>query len=69
RTQSVKRRWPRSAVGIVTAFGGTELQMRYAFPTADLGQRLFTDWVLPFEALSVLLLAALIGAIVLARRD
>ena len=26
-------------------------------------------WVLPFEALSVLLLAALVGAIVLSRRD
>jgi NADH-quinone oxidoreductase subunit J len=33
------------------------------------GASLFRHWVLPFEALSVLLLAALVGAIVLSRRD
>jgi NADH-quinone oxidoreductase subunit J len=33
------------------------------------GEILFQYWVLPFEALSVLLLAALVGAIVLSRRD
>jgi NADH-quinone oxidoreductase subunit J len=33
------------------------------------GAILFRHWVLPFEALSVLLLAALVGAIVLSRRD
>jgi NADH-quinone oxidoreductase subunit J len=32
------------------------------------GQILFQHWVLPFEALSVLLLAALVGAIVLSRK-
>lgn len=32
------------------------------------GEALFRAWVLPFEALSVLLLAALVGAIVLSRR-
>ncbi|MBT2382608.1 NADH-quinone oxidoreductase subunit J [Streptomyces sp. ISL-11] len=32
------------------------------------GEILFRHWVLPFEALSVLLLAALVGAIVLSRR-
>jgi NADH-quinone oxidoreductase subunit J len=32
------------------------------------GESLFRHWVLPFEALSVLLLAALVGAIVLSRR-
>ena len=35
----------------------------------DLGIAIFADWVLPFEVLSMLLLAALIGAIVLARRE
>ncbi|GAA0361180.1 NADH-quinone oxidoreductase subunit J [Microbispora corallina] len=34
-----------------------------------LGSSVFRTWVLPFEALSVLLLAALIGAIVLSRTD
>ncbi|MFJ1745772.1 NADH-quinone oxidoreductase subunit J [Streptomyces sp. NPDC088116] len=37
--------------------------------TAVTGQFLFRNWVLPFEALSVLLLAALVGAIVLSRRN
>ncbi|NEE22321.1 NADH-quinone oxidoreductase subunit J, partial [Streptomyces sp. SID7499] len=32
------------------------------------GSFLFRNWVLPFEALSVLLLAALVGAIVLSRK-
>ncbi|MFD7184921.1 NADH-quinone oxidoreductase subunit J [Streptomyces sp. NPDC056637] len=36
--------------------------------TAVTGSILFQHWVLPFEALSVLLLAALVGAIVLSRR-
>ena len=34
-----------------------------------IGGSVFRNWVLPFEALSVLLLAALIGAIVLSRTD
>ena len=36
---------------------------------APLGASIFRTWVLPFELLSVLLLAALIGAIVLSRTD
>jgi NADH-quinone oxidoreductase subunit J len=36
--------------------------------TATMGETLFRHWVLPFEALSVLLLAALVGAIVLSRK-
>jgi NADH-quinone oxidoreductase subunit J len=35
----------------------------------ELGAAIFRTWVLPFEALSVLLLAALVGAIVLSRTD
>ncbi|PKK82558.1 MAG: NADH-quinone oxidoreductase subunit J [candidate division Zixibacteria bacterium HGW-Zixibacteria-1] len=35
----------------------------------SLGKLLMTDFVLPFEVVSVLLLAALIGAVVLARRE
>lgn len=33
------------------------------------GERLFSDWVLPFEIVSVLLLAVMLGAIVIARRE
>ncbi|MCA1824923.1 MAG: NADH-quinone oxidoreductase subunit J [Mycobacteriales bacterium] len=36
---------------------------------ADTGEALFRNWVLPFEVVSVLLLAALIGSIVLSRHD
>ena len=36
--------------------------------TAVTGASLFRNWVLPFEALSVLLLTALVGAIVLSRK-
>lgn len=38
-----------------------------ALPT--LGKSLFTDWALPFEIASLLLLIALVGAVVLARED
>ena len=37
--------------------------------TEPLGTQLFRHFVLPFEVVSILLLAALIGAIALARRD
>ena len=37
--------------------------------TLRIGEHLFSDYLLPFEAASVLLLMAMIGAIVLARRD
>lgn len=36
---------------------------------AYIGQALFTDYLLPFEVTSVLILIALIGAIVLARKE
>ena len=33
------------------------------------GQLLFSEWVLPFEIVSILLLTAMLGAIVIARKD
>ena len=39
------------------------------FRTADVSDEVFSTYIIPFEAISVLLLAALIGAIVLARKD
>ncbi len=39
------------------------------FRTADVSDSVFSQYIIPFEAISVLLLAALIGAVVLARRD
>jgi NADH-quinone oxidoreductase subunit J len=37
--------------------------------TASIGEAIFSLYVLPFEVVSVLLLAALVGAVVIARRD
>jgi NADH:ubiquinone oxidoreductase subunit 6 (subunit J) len=34
-----------------------------------LGEALFKDWVLSFEVISVLLLAAMVGAVVIARKE
>jgi len=33
------------------------------------GKLLFSDWVLPFEIVSILLLAAMVGAVVIARKE
>ena len=35
----------------------------------EIGARLFTDYVLAFEVTSLLLLAAMVGAVILAKRD
>jgi len=71
-------------VGLVVAagvFAGLVFLIQGAFPldspqfevfrstTRAVGESMFRDFVLPFEAISFLLLAALIGAIVLARKD
>jgi NADH-quinone oxidoreductase subunit J len=57
------------AAGFISSFGTRKVHFDVAFPTVLLGRALFTTWVLPFEAVSILLLAALVGAIVLARKD
>ncbi|MET8177927.1 NADH-quinone oxidoreductase subunit J [Streptomyces sp. NPDC005336] len=56
---------------VVDAFRTTwiDLDMGVQGSTAVSGESLFRHWVLPFEALSVLLLAALVGAIVLSRKS
>ena len=66
----------------VGVFAGLVFLIQEAFPVQDavafetvqgstdvVGEAMFRDYVLPFEAVSFLLLAALIGAIVLARKD
>jgi NADH-quinone oxidoreductase subunit J len=50
-------------------FGGQEAAKVQTVRTAEIGESLFRTYVLPFEVISVLLLAALIGAVVLARKD
>lgn len=80
----VKYAWTRKIVtaavcgGLFLLLGTTIITTPWAIDTAVaagdeaiyiLGEHFFTDFLLPFELVSVLLLMALIGAIVLARRD
>lgn len=51
--------FPRTSVGIPQATFGT---------IEDVGTKLFTVYILPFELTSVLLLIAIIGAVILAKR-
>jgi NADH-quinone oxidoreductase subunit J len=60
------------AVTSVDAFAGEDISLgndEVGGSSTDAGEAIFRSWVLPFEVLSVLLLAALVGAIVLSRRD
>ncbi|NCY15252.1 MAG: NADH-quinone oxidoreductase subunit J [Actinobacteria bacterium] len=50
-------------------FGKREFGDLLVQRTAEVSDSIFSTYLLPFEVISVLLLAALIGAIVLARRD
>jgi NADH-quinone oxidoreductase subunit J len=54
----------------ITAFGTTEIVSQgNPTPTEVLGVAFFGRFVIPFEVVSVVLLAALIGGITIARRD
>jgi len=50
-------------------FGGDKLLLTQPTQTSAIADSIFRSYVVAFEAVSLLLLAALIGAIVLARRD
>jgi NADH-quinone oxidoreductase subunit J len=57
---------------LVDAFGGERIELGddpRGGSAGAAGVAIFRSWVLPFEVLSVLLLAALVGAIVLSRRE
>jgi NADH-quinone oxidoreductase subunit J len=58
---------------LVDAFAGKEIVFNDALvkqgEASNVGSRLFRDYLVPFEVVSMLLLSALVGAIVLARRD
>jgi NADH-quinone oxidoreductase subunit J len=60
-------------LGLAALLAGAYRWTVYPLPqpgtTARMGQEIFGGWVLPFEVLSILLLAALVGAIVLSRPD
>jgi NADH-quinone oxidoreductase subunit J len=59
------------SVILVTAFEGREINFARAAGTTteSVGTAIFTSFVWPFEVVSMLLLAALVGAVVIARRD
>jgi NADH-quinone oxidoreductase subunit J len=60
-------------VFLVDAFGNDDLEFENELvkmgSTASVGNEIFRTYVIPFEVVSMLLLAALVGAVVLARRD
>lgn len=58
------------AYSVLEAFGSDELPAdQVPQTTQQVADEIFSTYIVPFEALSVLLLAALIGAVVVARRD
>ena len=55
---------------LLDGFGGDRLPAALQpTPTAAVSDSIFSQYLIPFEVISLLLLAALIGAIVIARRD
>ena len=60
-------------VFLVDAFHGDEIKFSDKLvamgSTANVGQSIFREYVIPFEVVSMLLLAALVGAVALARKD
>lgn len=52
---------------LVTAFRWVRIDLPAPGTAQLLGDQIFRSWVLPFEVVSVLLLAALVGAIVISR--
>jgi len=73
------QRWAGALVGLglfallgvilYDGFGDTKLENAQVARTGDVGLSIFQTFVIPFEVISVLLLAALVGAVVIARRD
>jgi NADH-quinone oxidoreductase subunit J len=58
------------AAVLVGAFGWTRVSLvdRARGDAAAMGEAVFANWVLPFEVLSLLLLAALVGAVAVSTR-
>ena len=54
---------------LIDFFGDDKIRLDEVQRTDEVGDAIFSTFLVPFEAVSVLLLAALVGAIVIARRD
>lgn len=55
--------------GVIDAFGNDMIEPFESTPTSDIANLIFTRFVIPFEVVSIVLLAALIGGIAIARKD
>ncbi|GAA1684901.1 NADH-quinone oxidoreductase subunit J [Glycomyces endophyticus] len=74
-----RARWPGAVVAggvglglgavVAGAFGWTRVEVRGTGDAAAMGEAVFAEWVLPFEVLSLLLLAALVGAVAVSTRS
>ncbi|MER3472621.1 MAG: hypothetical protein C4335_01010 [Armatimonadota bacterium] len=67
--------WGLALLFVIVLAGGVFSRLSEAQPAQDdigtvqmVGKFLFTDWVYPFELTSILLLIAIVGAIVMAKR-
>tara|TARA_B100000686_G_C16777010_1_gene969153 strand:+ start:296 stop:793 length:498 start_codon:yes stop_codon:yes gene_type:complete len=54
---------------IIDTYRGEKLPEETVTNAATVSDSIFSDFIIPFEAVSVLLLAALIGAVVIARKE
>jgi NADH-quinone oxidoreductase subunit J len=73
------QRWPAAVVSVfllgvlatllVDAFADKEIVLKSPTRTEQVADLIFKTYVVPFEVISILLLAALVGAVVIARRD
>lgn len=74
-----EQRWAGALVGLFLfglmawtlndGFGDAKVEAAQVGRSGDVGLSIFQTFVIPFEVISVLLLAALVGAVVIARRD
>ena len=72
-------RWPGAIVALLLAgvlgglliktFHAEKIDLKAPIRTSAVTESIFTTYIVPFEVVGVLLLAALIGAVVLARKD
>jgi NADH-quinone oxidoreductase subunit J len=73
------QRWPAAVVSVfllgvlatllVDAFSDKKIVLHSPTRTEQVSNLIFKTYVVPFEVISILLLAALVGAVVIARRD
>ena len=54
---------------LIDAFGNDKIELEHPTTTHEVSNAVFRTYIVPFEVVGILLLAALIGAVVLARRD